>query len=85
MKFAILVKSKKSKFQILRENKVPLTEDERKKVFKEGATWSYARSVDPNTGREVQKVSAIWKAKQSDGKIVYVTNTHTELIRVDLL
>lgn len=67
---------RKSDFQRLRDNKVSLTEDERKEVFRRGALWSYASSTDPNTGHWVQKVSAVWKSKKADGKFIFVTNTH---------
>ena len=60
----------------LKKNKIPLTEEERKEVFKKDAVWHYGTSTDPNTGRKVEKVSAVWKAKDSSGDIVYITNTH---------
>ena len=72
----ILSEKKKSEFQRLQDNKIPLTDDERKEVFAKDAVWHYNRSRDPNTGKMVEKVSAVWKAKDSNGKIWYITNTH---------
>jgi len=63
------------KFKVYKENKIPLTEEERKKVFKSNAVWHYASSKDPNTGRKVRKVSAIWKSVVN-GKTTFGTNTH---------
>lgn len=66
-----------SKFKKLEKYKVPLTDEERKEVFKQDAVWHYGFSKDPNTGREVKKVSAVWKSKDpKTGKFTYVTNTH---------
>jgi len=67
---------KKSEYDALKKNKVPLTDEERKEVFAKDAVWHYASSKDPNTGRKVNKVSAVWKSKNKDGKITYITNTH---------
>jgi len=67
----------KSEFQKLEDNKVPLTDEERKEVFKKDAVWHYASSIDPNTGKKVQKVSAVWKSKHpKTGDITYITHTH---------
>ena len=66
-----------AEYETLKKNKVPLTDEERKKVFKADAVWHYARSKDPNTGRKVKKVSAVWKSKNpKTSKITYITNTH---------
>jgi len=72
-------KSKKarSKYDKLEKNKVPLTEKERKEVFKKDAVWHYASSIDPNTGRKVKKVSAVWKSVDPKTKeATYITSTH---------
>lgn len=74
MKIESLSKKKPS-FDVLKKNKVPLTEEERGEVFKEGATWSYGSSKDPNTCKKVNKVSAIWKSVV-DGETYYGCNTH---------
>lgn len=63
-------------YERLKENKIPLTDEERKEVFAKDAVWHYAYSTDPNTGRRVKKISAIWKSKDKNGKITYITNTH---------
>lgn len=66
-----------SDFKKLQKNKVPLTDEERKEVFKKDAVWHYATSVDPNTGKRVRKVSAVWKSKDpKTGKLTYITSTH---------
>ena len=72
-----LLTEAKSEFETLKKNKIPLTDEERKEVFKTDAVWHYGYSTDPNTGRKVKKVSAIWKSKNpKTGKIVYGSNTH---------
>lgn len=78
MKFEdALMLEKKSEFQKLQDNKVKLTDEERKEVFARDAVWHYASSIDPNTGKKVQKVSAVWKSVDPDtGKTTYITNTH---------
>ena len=65
-----------SEYETLKKNKIPLTDEERKEVFKRDAVWNYASSKDPNTGKLVRKVSAVWKSKDKDGKIWFITNTH---------
>ena len=71
-----ITEAKDYDFNKLKKNKIPLTDEERKEVFKKDAVWHFGTSKDPNTGRKVEKVSAIWKAKDSNGDIVYGTNTH---------
>ena len=66
----------KSDYEKLEKNKKPLTDEERKEVFKADAVWHYASSIDPNTGKNVKKVTAVWKSVDDDGKVTYVTNTH---------
>lgn len=67
----------KSELQKLKDNKVPLTDEERKEVFKKDAVWHSGSSIDPNTGEKVQKVSAVWKSKNpKTGDITYISNTH---------
>lgn len=75
----------KSEYEILKKNKVPLTDEERKEVFKKDAVWHYGYSKDPNTGKKVKKVSAVWKSKDKDGKITYITNTHRAWNRANSL
>ncbi len=72
-----LQEKKKSKFEKLKDNKIPLTDEERKECFKQDAIWHNGYSKDPNTGREVKKVCAVWKSKNpKTGEITYITNTH---------
>jgi hypothetical protein len=64
-------------FKRLQKNKIPLSSEERKEVFSRDAVWHYATSIDPNTGKQVKKVAAVWKGKDPNtGKIIYITNTH---------
>ena len=59
---------KKSSYQILKENKIPLTKEERKIVMDRKAVWHH--------GPHGEKTPAVWKSKNSKGEIIYVTNTH---------
>jgi len=73
-------------FKRLQKNKIPLSDKERKKVFAKDAVWHYASSRDPNTGRKVRKVAAVWKGKDPNtGKIIYITNTHRAYNKADTL
>ena len=54
--------------EILKDNKIPLTDEEREKCLKEKAVWHH--------GPNGEESSAVWKSKNSKGKITYVTNTH---------
>ena len=68
-RFNVFLESKKrSEFEILKKNKVSLTDDERKKAFEKKAIWNPSNLKNP--------VSAIWKSKNSNGDFTYVTNTH---------
>jgi len=58
----------KSSYQILRENKIPLTEEERKIVMYRKAVWHH--------GPHGEETPAVWKSKNSKGEIIFVTNTH---------
>jgi len=53
-------------FKTLQKNKIPLTTDEREKAINAKAVWH-------NNSKET---CAIWKAKNSQGKVVYVCSTH---------
>jgi len=59
--------AKKSHFKILRENKIPLDPEERAECLKRKAVWRFNGSGP---------TSAVWKSKDSSGKITYITNTH---------
>ena len=59
---------KKSSFQVLKENKIPLTKEERDIVMKKKAVWHH--------GPHGEESPAVWKSKNSKGEIVYIVNTH---------
>ncbi len=80
-----LILEKKNEYQRLQDNKIKLTDEERKEVFKKDAVWHYASSIDPNTGKKVEKVSAVWKAKDASGKVWYITATHRAWQKRDTL
>ena len=61
-------KKAKSPFEVLKENKIPLTEEERQECLDSKATWNFAPTGKP--------CPAVWKGKDSKGKLWYVTNTH---------
>ena len=63
MKLKVLIESTAA-MQKLKNNKIPLTPEERKEVLIKKAVW--------NNGD-----AAVWKSKDpKTGKITYVTNTH---------
>ena len=64
----IIKEAKKSEMEILKDNKIPLTDEEREKVMKAGAIWNHGPGGKPSP--------AIWKSKNSSGEIKYVCNTH---------
>ena len=55
------------KMETLKNNKKPLTEEERKEVMDKGAVWTFGPNGAPSP--------AVWKAKVN-GKMWYVCNTH---------
>lgn len=55
-------------FEALKKRKIPLTDEERSEVMAKKAVWHMGNKDKPS--------SAIWKAKTSNGKIVYGCNTH---------
>lgn len=55
-------------FKTLKDNKIPLTDEERDECMKADAVWHH--------GPNGEKTCAIWKSKKKDGKIVYGCNTH---------
>ena len=59
---------RKSSMEVLKENKIPLTKEERAKVMKAKAVWHH--------GPNGEETPAVWKSKNSKGEITYVTNTH---------
>ncbi len=63
-----MMKEPKASFQILKENRIPLTSEERKIVMKRKAVWHH--------GPHGEETPAVWKSKDSHGNIIYVTATH---------
>jgi hypothetical protein len=63
-----MLKKRRSSFQVLKENKVPLSKPERSEVMERGAVWHH--------GKNGAESPAVWKSKDSSGKTQFVTNTH---------
>ena len=61
-------KKKKSDFQILQDNKEPLTDEERKECLEKKAVWHHSTDNNPS--------AAVWKSVDGKGKVTYITNTH---------
>ena len=60
---------KKSPFRILKDNRRPLTPEERAIVMKRRAVWHH--------GERGEQTPAVWKSvNPQTGKITFVTNTH---------
>ena len=59
---------KKSEIEVLKANRTTLDDAERDKVIKAGAVWHH--------GPDGKESPAVWKSKNSSGKIKYVCNTH---------
>lgn len=59
---------KKSEFQKLEDNKVPLTDEERRIVMDRKAIWHH--------GSNGEETPAVWKSVDDKGKTTYVTHTH---------
>jgi len=65
----LLLMEKKSKFEILKKNKVPLTDEERKKCLDADAIWHHGINGAPSP--------AVWKSINPKTKeVTYITNTH---------
>ncbi len=64
----LLLFERKNSFEVLKANKIPLTPEERDLVMKSGATWNF--------GPNGEASPAVWKSKDSKGKIKFVTHTH---------
>jgi len=59
---------KKTHFEILKKNKVKLTDEERDTVMNGKAVWHH--------GPNGEESPAVWKSKNSAGEDVFVANTH---------
>jgi hypothetical protein len=65
----LILNEKKSEMEVLKANKKPLDEDERKKVMDAKAVWHH--------GPGGAASPAVWKSVHPDsGKVTYVCNTH---------
>lgn len=70
MDFYQFLEQKRSEIEILKSNRLDLTDTERSIVIKKKAVWHH-NLRDPS-----KPTPAVWKSKNSKGEIVYVTNTH---------
>lgn len=68
MRYKEVLQERKSSFEVLEKNKMPLSEEERDAVMKAGAVWNHGPNGAPSP--------AVWKAKDSSGNVKYVCNTH---------
>ena len=64
----LLLEARKSHFKVLKDNKVPLTKEERDEAMKAGAVWHPSNHDKP--------VCAIWKSRRPNGSFVFGCNTH---------
>lgn len=60
--------ARKSHFEVLKKNKVPLTPEERQRVMDSKAVWHH--------GPNGEETAAVWKSVDKSGKATYVTATH---------
>ena len=59
---------KRNSLKVLKDNQVPLTSSERSEVMNREAVW--------HQGPNGAESPAVWKGKDTQGKMWYVTNTH---------
>jgi hypothetical protein len=65
----VLLTERKSHFEVLKKNKVPLTDEERKKCLDTDTVWNFSHLNKPTP--------AVWKSvNPKTKKVTYVTNTH---------
>ena len=67
-KTAKIVESKRSEIRTLKDNRLTLTDEERKQVMDAKAVWHH--------GPNGEESPSVWKSKNSKGEILFVTNTH---------
>ena len=60
--------TEQNNFKQLQSNKVPLTDEERDQCLADKAIWHHGPGGKPT--------AAVWKAKDKNGTMTYVTNTH---------
>ena len=64
-----IAKHRKSSMQVLKDNRVPLSNEERKIVMERDATWHH--------GQNGERTPAVWKSlNKKTGKVTFITNTH---------
>lgn len=59
---------RKSEFERLKQNKKPLTDEERAECIKKEAVW--------HNGPNKEVTPAVWKSVNKNNDTTYVTNTH---------
>lgn len=64
----LLNEAKKSEFERFKDNKEPLTDEERKQVMDAEAVWHFSPGH--------KATPAVWKTKDTKGKTWYCSNTH---------
>lgn len=60
--------ARRKEIQVLKSNRIKLSPEEREQVMKAKAVWHHGLKGAPSP--------AVWKSKNSKGKIIFVTNTH---------
>lgn len=70
MRFIEYLLEAKPEYENLKDNKIPLTDEERQECLRRKAVWHN----HPNP--KYNPVCAVWKSKNKQGKITYITNTH---------
>ena len=72
----LILNEKASPMEVLKRNKKPLDEAERKKVMDAKAVWHH--------GKDGAASPAVWKSVHPDsGKVTYVCNTHRAYATAD--
>lgn len=66
--YDVMVKERKTHFQVLKEHQVELTPEERAECLARKAVWHHGLDGAPSP--------AVWKSRADDGIVTYVTHTH---------